>query len=124
MRYGAEHLTDDGSIVLVSGSPAKRPKPPQAALAAVGASVEHLCRAIAPELAPKRINTVSPGIIDTPMFGPPSEERTRGLLANTAQHLIPRGGTPDEVAKAIVFCVENDFVTGTNVDVDGGWLLG
>lgn len=91
VRHGAPHLTDDGAIVLVSGSPSKRPKAPQAALSAVGASVEQLCRAIAPELAPKRINTVSPGVIDTAMFGPPSEARTATVLGATANHLIPRG---------------------------------
>jgi NAD(P)-dependent dehydrogenase (short-subunit alcohol dehydrogenase family) len=41
----------------------------------------------------------------------------------TAKNLIPRPGTPDEVAKGIMFVVENDFVTGTTVDVDGGWIL-
>jgi NAD(P)-dependent dehydrogenase (short-subunit alcohol dehydrogenase family) len=38
-------------------------------------------------------------------------------------HLIPRGGTADEVAKGVMFVVENEFVTGTTIDVDGGWLL-
>ena len=41
----------------------------------------------------------------------------------TASHVIPRAGTADEVAQAIVFMVQNDFVTGTTIDVDGGWLL-
>ena len=45
------------------------------------------------------------------------------LGAATARHLIPRPGTADEVASAIVFVAQNDFVTGTTVDVDGGWLL-
>jgi NAD(P)-dependent dehydrogenase (short-subunit alcohol dehydrogenase family) len=41
----------------------------------------------------------------------------------TASNLIPRAGTAAEVAKGILFVIENDFVTGTTVDVDGGWLL-
>ncbi|MFB3105341.1 MAG: hypothetical protein ACE1ZA_10480 [Pseudomonadales bacterium] len=41
----------------------------------------------------------------------------------TARHLISRPGTADEVASAILFVIENDFVTGTTVDVDGGWIL-
>ena len=40
----------------------------------------------------------------------------------TASNLIPRAGTADEVAQAIVFAVENEFITGTTLDVDGGWL--
>lgn len=65
-----------------------------------------------------RINCVSPGIIKTPMFGeagPPE--------GATATNLIPRPGVPSEVAKAIMFVTENEFCTGTTVDVDGGWLL-
>ena len=41
----------------------------------------------------------------------------------TEKYLIPRAGQPDEVAAAIIFAVQNDFVTGTTIDVDGGWLL-
>ncbi|MGF1596519.1 MAG: SDR family oxidoreductase [Acidimicrobiales bacterium] len=123
VRLGLEHLADDGTIVLVSGSPARRAKRGQAALGAVGAAVEQLVRAVAPEIAPRRINVVSPGIIDTPMVALQGAEREAAYGKMTADHAIPRAGTADEVADAIVFCVENDFVTGTTVDVDGGWLL-
>ena len=41
----------------------------------------------------------------------------------TKNNLIPRAGTADEVAQGIVYVVQNDFVTGTTIDVDGGWLL-
>ena len=78
---------------------------------------------MAPEIAPKRINVVSPGVIDTPMFGPDSEQRQKMLAGATAKHLIPRAGTAEEVAKGILFVVENDYVTGTTIDVDGGWIL-
>eukprot|EP00746_Dinoflagellata_sp_MGD_P008731 gnl/MRDRNA2_/MRDRNA2_117521_c0_seq1.p1 gnl/MRDRNA2_/MRDRNA2_117521_c0~~gnl/MRDRNA2_/MRDRNA2_117521_c0_seq1.p1 ORF type:complete len:238 (-),score=42.44 gnl/MRDRNA2_/MRDRNA2_117521_c0_seq1:37-750(-) len=122
VRFGTAHLPDNGCIVLVSGAPARRPKPGQVALASVGGAVEQFARTIAPEIAPRRINVVSPGIIDTPMFGPESEARTEKLVGGTAKHLIPRAGTPSEVAQAIVFLVQNDFVTGTTIDVDGGWL--
>ena len=125
VRHGAPLVSPGGCIVLVSGSPARRPKPGQVALASVGAAVEQFARAVAPELASRqvRINVVSPGMISTPMFGTEgAEERTSRLAAGTAANLIPRAGTADEVAKAIYFCVENDFITGTTVDVDGGWL--
>ena len=123
VRFGAEHLSEYGSIVLVSGAPARRAKPGQSAIAAVGGAVEQFSRAIAAELAPRRINVVSPGVIDTPMFGDDAEARGKMLVGATGKNLIPRAGTPDEVAKAIVFAVENDFVTGTTIEVDGGWIL-
>jgi NAD(P)-dependent dehydrogenase (short-subunit alcohol dehydrogenase family) len=78
---------------------------------------------MAPELSPRRINVVSPGIIDTPMFGNDLDRRQRLLAEATATHPILRPGTADEVAVAILFVIKNDFVTGTTVDVDGGWLL-
>ena len=110
--------------MLVSGAPARKPKQGQVSLASVGASVEHFARALAPELAPRRINVVSPGVIATPMFGEPSDERAAKLAGATASNLIRRAGLPEEVAAAIMFVVTNRFVTGTTVDVDGGWLAG
>lgn len=123
VRFGANHLADDGCIVLVSGTPARHPKPGQIAVGAVGAAVENFSRIVAREIAPKRLNVVSPGVIDTPMFGPESEKRDATVAGATRNHPIPRGGRPEEVAKGILFVVENDFVTGTTIDVDGGWIL-
>ena len=40
----------------------------------------------------------------------------------TRSFLIPRPGTAEEVAQAILFAITNDFVTGTTIDVDGGWI--
>jgi NAD(P)-dependent dehydrogenase (short-subunit alcohol dehydrogenase family) len=109
--------------VLVSGTPARNPKPGQIALSAVGAAVEALTRAVAREIAPRRINVVSPGQIDTPINPAQGEARKQYYEKATADHLIKRAGTADEVAQAILFVIQNDFVTGTTVDVDGGWLL-
>jgi NAD(P)-dependent dehydrogenase (short-subunit alcohol dehydrogenase family) len=123
VRFGAEHLSDDGSIVLVSGAPARKTRPGQVAIGSVGGAVEALVRAITAELAPKRINVVSPGVIDTPMVPMQGEERAAFYAKTTGRNIIPRAGTADEVAKGILFAVQNDFVTGTTIDVDGGWLL-
>ncbi len=123
VRFGTQHMSEDGTIVLVSGSPARNTKPGQIAIGSVGGAVEAFVRALAPEIAPRRINVVSPGQVDTPMVPLEGEARTEHYKKMTAGHLIPRAGTPDEVAQAIVFMVTNDFVTGTTIDVDGGWLL-
>lgn len=123
IRYGVEHLSADGAIVVVSGSPARRERPGLAAVGAAGAAVEALVRYVAIEIAPKRINVVSPGVIDTPMMPLQGEARQRAYERSTKAHLVPRAGTADEVARAVLFAIENDFVTGTTIDVDGGWLL-
>lgn len=123
VRFGAPHLSETGAIVLVSGAPARKAKPGLVALTSVGGAVEAFTRAMAAELAPRRINVVSPGQIDTPMVGLKGAEREEHYRKTTAAHLIKRAGTADEVAQGIVFAVTNDFVTGTTIDVDGGWIL-
>ena len=122
VRFGTNYLSSDGTIVLVSGAPARRMKPGQIALSAVGGAVENLVRGVAKEIAPKRINSVSPGLIDTPMFSQEGEDRKIFLNSLTEANTIKRAGKPEEVAKGIIFVIENEFVTGTIVDVDGGWI--
>ena len=123
VRLGAAHMAADGAITLVSAFrlarriPARRRCPPSAMPSR--ASV----RALAPELAPRRINVVSPGIIDTPIFAVAGDDRRQFLANATRNMLVKRAGTADEVAAAILFTVQNDYVTGTTIDVDGGALL-
>lgn len=123
IQTGTPHMSADGTIVLVSGSPARKAKPGQVAISSVGGAVEALARAVAKEIMPRRLNVVAPGTIDTPMSSLKGAEREESYRKQTANNLIPRAGTADEVAQAIVFVIQNDFVTGTTVDVDGGWLL-
>ncbi len=123
VRYGTKFLKDNGNIVLVSGSPARKCRPGQIAISSVGGAVEAFARGIAPEIAPKRINIVSPGIIDTPMSPLQGKEREDYYKNTTNHNLIPRAGTPDEVATGIIFAIENEFITGTTIDIDGGWLI-
>jgi NAD(P)-dependent dehydrogenase (short-subunit alcohol dehydrogenase family) len=123
VRLGLSKMSEDGTIVLLSGSPARKTIPGLSALAAVGGAVEAWSRAIAPEIAPRRINVVSPGTIDTEMFPFPSESRDATFAAMTASNVIPRAGRAQEVADAVLFLIRNDFITGTTVDVDGGALL-
>jgi len=123
VRHGTAHLPDDGNVVLVSGAPARRCKKGQIALSSVGGAVEAMVKALAPELAPRRINVVSPGTIDTPMVPAEGDAREELYRNMTAANLVPRAGQADEVAAGLMFVIQNDFVTGTTIDVDGGWLL-
>jgi NAD(P)-dependent dehydrogenase (short-subunit alcohol dehydrogenase family) len=123
VHIGAASMSEQGSIVLISGYPARRPTPGSSALSSVGNAVEGFVRAIAPEIAPRRINVVSPGIISTPMFSLDPKMRDTFLESATASFAIPRPGRAEEVAQAIMYLIQNDFVTGTTVDVDGGVLL-
>ncbi len=122
VRLGLSQLNKNGCIVLVSGSPARKCKPGQIALASVGGAVEAFARSLAAEIKPIRINIVSPGIIDTPMVALQGKERDDFYKNVTKDNLIPRPGRAEEVSQAIIFAIQNEFITGTTIDVDGGWL--
>ena len=123
VRLGAPHMAKDGAIVLLSGYPARKPRPGALAIGTVGNAVEGFIRLAAAEIKPLRINGVCPGLIDTPMFAMEGEARENHFSSTTRDHLIPRVGKPEEVATAAIFLLENTFVTGTIVDVDGGAIL-
>jgi NAD(P)-dependent dehydrogenase (short-subunit alcohol dehydrogenase family) len=123
VRLGVPHMSSSGAVVLVSGYPARRWRAGTIAIGSVGGSVEAFTRLSANEIAPVRINGVSPGLIDTPMSPLEGEQRSKYYSEGTADHLIPRAGTSAEVASAIIFLLENEFVTGTIVDVDGGAIV-
>lgn len=122
-RIGAAYVPDTGSITFVSGAPARRHKPNMSALSCVGGAVENMVRCLAVELAPKRVNVVSPGIIDTALFDWMGEDKDARVAAMTQGQLVPRIGKPFEVASALIYLMQNDYATGTTVDVDGGQLL-
>ncbi len=123
VRLGAAHMAADGAIVLLSGYPARKPRPGALAIGTVGNAVEGFVKLAAAEIKPLRINAVCPGLIDTPMFAQKGEERENHFSNTTKNHLIPRVGQPEEVAAGAIFLLENKFVTGTIVDVDGGAIL-
>lgn len=123
VRTGVPFMSENGSITLMSGTPARKCRPGFSSISCVGNAVEGLCRAIAPEIAPIRINTVAPGTIDTTMHAWMGEAKDQRLHAMTAEQAIKRPGKPEEVAGAVVYLMTADYVTGTNIDVDGGQLL-
>jgi len=120
VRLGVPHMSADGAVVLYSGYPARKWSAGLIAIGSVGGSVESFIRLAANEITPVRINGVSPGLIDTPMSPLEGEAREEYYRARSAGHLIARAGTSEEVASAAIFLLENEFVTGTIVDVDGG----
>jgi NAD(P)-dependent dehydrogenase (short-subunit alcohol dehydrogenase family) len=123
VRTGVPFLSKDGSVVLVSGTPARKCRPGMSSISCVGNAVEGLVRAIAPEIAPVRINVVAPGTIDTTMHAWMGDNKDERLNAMTNGQAIPRPGTPEEVAGAVLYFMSADYVTGVTIDVDGGQLL-
>ncbi len=124
VKLAAPHMADNGCMVLVSGYPARKWRPNMLAIGTVGGAVETFIRHAACELAPIRVNGLAPGVIDTPMSPLEGDARKAYYENSTSNNLIPRAGTAEECALAAIFLIENDFTTGTIVDVDGGGILG
>jgi NAD(P)-dependent dehydrogenase (short-subunit alcohol dehydrogenase family) len=117
----AARVRPQGSLTLVSGMVGQRPKGAATMLSAINAALDALSQALALELAPVRVNCISPGRIDTAWWDFLGEEGRRDLMNQTAARLpVRRAGKPEHVAQQIAQFMLNDFVTGSLVQVDGG----
>ena len=123
--HGVKNISKTGSITLFSGTVTQKPLPGASMFAAVGAATEAAARIWGLELAPIRVNTVVPGIIDTPVWASlMGEEGAAEAKAGFASALpVGRVGTSQDVAKAVSFLIDNDFVNGISLVVDGGHRL-
>jgi NAD(P)-dependent dehydrogenase (short-subunit alcohol dehydrogenase family) len=117
-------LAPEGSITLVTAGSAQSALPGTAGLAAVNGALEAAVRPLAMELAPRRVNAVSPGVIETGWWDEMPEEDRRATFATFAERaLVRRNGQADDVARAIAAMVENGFLTGVVLPCDGGLRL-
>jgi NAD(P)-dependent dehydrogenase (short-subunit alcohol dehydrogenase family) len=120
VRQARPRMTE-GSITFTSGGLSSRPRLGTAMLTALLAAVEALAPALALELAPVRVNVVTPGLIDTPLLDGAFGSDRQSLIAARAA-ILPgkRVGTPEEVAQAIVMCMTNAYLNGAVLHIDGG----
>jgi len=120
----AARISKGGSITLVSGFLAARPRPGTGAQCAINAALEALGRALALEFAPVRVNTVSPGLIATPLWDDMSVEDREAMYARAASRLpVGRVGTSKDVADFILHVASNGFATGSTFYLEGGALV-
>jgi NAD(P)-dependent dehydrogenase (short-subunit alcohol dehydrogenase family) len=122
-------LMPDGAWIILSASiVASKGLPTNSVYAATKAAVRSFARTWTTDLKDRRIrvNAVSPGSIDTPglsqlLASSPTGEQRKKTISNSVQ--LGRLGTPDEIAKAVVFLASDDssYVTGTELFVDGGF---
>ncbi|MET8546579.1 SDR family oxidoreductase [Kitasatospora sp. NPDC004799] len=118
------HLAPDGSITLLSAVTARTGMPGTAGLAALNGAVEALVRPLAVELAPIRVNAVSPGLVDTPWWNGLPEDARRGYFAQAAAALPVRHvASAEEVAEVVALAATNANLTGTVLEADGGARL-
>lgn len=123
-RYAAPRLSDRGSITFNSGGFAVKPTAGVAAVTASLAALEMLGKSLALELAPIRVNSVRPGTIETPLWSEMSESERRELFEEAANRApVGRVGQPEDVALAVLFLINHDYITGTVLEANGGETL-
>jgi NAD(P)-dependent dehydrogenase (short-subunit alcohol dehydrogenase family) len=118
------HLAADGSITLLGAISAQAGMPGTAGIAAINGAVEALVKPLAVELAPIRVNGVSPGVVDTPWWSGFPDDARQAYFAQAAAALPARRiATADDVAAAVVLAATNPNLTGTIIQSDGGARL-
>jgi NAD(P)-dependent dehydrogenase (short-subunit alcohol dehydrogenase family) len=126
LKHAVPVLSDGGSIILTSSSSAVQGIPGLSAYGATKAALRSLGLTLAAELAPRaiRVNTITPGPIDTPIAGKMglSAEQLAGFAQMIAQVPLRRPGRPEEIAAAALHFAsdESRFTTGTELRIDGG----
>jgi NAD(P)-dependent dehydrogenase (short-subunit alcohol dehydrogenase family) len=124
IQHALPFLDERASIVLTSGQLGRKLVPGQFIKVGINAATEALGKQLAKELAPRRVNVVSPGVIDTPAYAGLSEEQRQGMFAKAGGALpVGRVGQAEEVAAGYLMAMENGFMTGSVIDIDGGGLL-
>lgn len=123
-RYGAPKIREGGSIVMFAGVYSQRPPAGAAPMAAINGAIEALGRALAVELSPIRVNVVSPGLIDTPVWDRLGQKQKSEMFEEAARTLpARRAGKPEYIARTVLYLMSNPFATGSTLYVDGGYTL-
>ncbi|TIS53697.1 MAG: SDR family oxidoreductase [Mesorhizobium sp.] len=124
-KHAVRTLKTGGSMTVTSGINKDRPPVPGGSVvSAIAGSFSYFARALSLELAPTRVNIVSPGWVDTPMFDELVGEAKSGFFESMAARL-PAGkiATPADIAPAYIYAMESDFTTGETIHIDGGQRL-
>jgi NAD(P)-dependent dehydrogenase (short-subunit alcohol dehydrogenase family) len=124
VRLAVPHLAQNGSVTLTSGTAAFEGGHGWTLGTSVSGAIVSVARSLAVELAPVRVNVVAPGVVRSPLWESLDPEQREGMYAALADSLPARRvAEPDDVAKAFVALMDQDYVTGTVAVVDGGTLV-
>jgi NAD(P)-dependent dehydrogenase (short-subunit alcohol dehydrogenase family) len=117
-------IRESGSITLTSGAYAARPVKGASTMVAINSAIEGLVRTLAIDLAPIRVNVVSPGAVDTPVFSGMDAESRAAMFQMIAQSiLLQHVAKPEEIAEAYMYLAKNTYTTGSVLQVEGGAIL-
>jgi NAD(P)-dependent dehydrogenase (short-subunit alcohol dehydrogenase family) len=123
----AKHLvgqvSEGGSFTFFSGVAAWRPSPERTVMATTNGALAFLVQALAVEIAPVRVNAVSPGVVDTGAWDAMGADKDAFLRRVAESNPVRRVGSPDDLVKAVFYAIDNPYVTGSVLHVDGGGRL-
>ncbi|GHB14332.1 SDR family oxidoreductase [Salinicola rhizosphaerae] len=120
-RAAHRFLNEDGSLLFYSGVAAYRPVPGGSMVSAANHWLEGMMNALAVELKPRRVNIVSPGIVDSPTWDGMSNEDKQAMFTDTADSLpVGRVGNVQELAEAGLSILTNGYIDAQVLHVDGG----
>jgi len=120
----AVRINEGGSLTFISGFLSVRPSKSSVLQGAINAALEALARGLALELSPVRVNTVSPGLIATPLWSKLEASAREAMYENASARLPARRmGQPEDVANAVVYLATTPYATGSTVRVDGGGAI-
>jgi NAD(P)-dependent dehydrogenase (short-subunit alcohol dehydrogenase family) len=123
-KYFAPRMADHGSFVIFSGVAAAKIAVGTLGVAITNGAAEVLARSLALELAPIRVNAISPGVIDTGAWDAFGEQGKADYFADiSSRNPARRIGTVDDIASGVLFALTNTFLTGVTLHVDGGESL-
>ncbi|MFC5473722.1 SDR family oxidoreductase [Paraherbaspirillum soli] len=124
VKHAVPYLRPGGSVVLTGGVASLRPQKGWVALAGACSAMEGLTRALAVELAPIRVNLVSPGLVRTPLWANlPEADRAALYAASGAALPVGHIGEAEDLAQTYLYLMSNRYATGQTVIVDGGHVL-
>jgi NAD(P)-dependent dehydrogenase (short-subunit alcohol dehydrogenase family) len=124
VKYGSPYIRKEGSVVLTTGIAGQRPRKGWVIAASVCGTIEALTRALAIELAPIRVNAVSPGMVRTNLWQNMGAKEREELYESVGKSLpVGRVGEASDIAQAYVFLMQEGFSTGQTIVVDGGAVL-
>ncbi len=120
-KHLAPRMGKGGSFVIFSGVAATKITVGTLAVAITNAAADTLARSLALELAPIRVNAISPGVIDSGAWDALGEQRKADYFAEmSSRNPARRIGTPEDIAQGVLFALTNTFLTGQTLHVDGG----
>jgi NAD(P)-dependent dehydrogenase (short-subunit alcohol dehydrogenase family) len=122
-KHLAGQMREGGSFTFFSGVAAWRPAPGRVVMATTNGALAFLVEALAVELAPLRVNAVSPGIVDSGAWDGMGDGKEAFLRQIADRNPARRVGTPDDVVQAVLLTLTNPYITGTVLHVDGGGRL-